>query len=210
MMSLESSITSLVVGIVVGLGVAAPVGPIAAICILRTAKEGRCIGLSCGLGSATALALFSAIGCIGLTTIMRMYTQMELMLQGIGGVILSIVGMQLMLKEPNDSDVLVSRKSFCGAFVSTFVLEIINPAGIAIFMSIFATIGVSIGDSETMTIAMMSMGTFIGASLWWTGLVVCISFICTSIMMWINRLLGLCIGAYGGWGVYVFLRQVLS
>ena len=48
----------LVKGILMGLAIAAPVGPIALLCIRRTLAQGRLAGLSSGFGAATALPLF--------------------------------------------------------------------------------------------------------------------------------------------------------
>ena len=43
-------------GLLVGLAVAAPVGPIGVLCIRRTLAEGRAVGFVSGLGAATASA----------------------------------------------------------------------------------------------------------------------------------------------------------
>src|SRR5438128_1788326 len=41
-------------GLLIGLSIAAPVGPIGVLCIRRTLAEGRWVGLATGLGAATA------------------------------------------------------------------------------------------------------------------------------------------------------------
>ena len=48
-------------GLVIGLAIAAPVGPIGVLCIRRTLADGRLIGLLTGLGAATASATPAAI-----------------------------------------------------------------------------------------------------------------------------------------------------
>src|SRR5579863_1156400 len=47
--------------ILLGFSVAAPVGPIGILCIRRTLADGRRVGLACGLGAATADALYGLI-----------------------------------------------------------------------------------------------------------------------------------------------------
>lgn len=56
-------------GFLIGVTIAAPVGPIGILCIRRTLAEGRLAGFSSGLGAATADALYGAIAAFGLTFI---------------------------------------------------------------------------------------------------------------------------------------------
>ena len=53
----------------IGLSIAAPVGPIGALCIRRTLTDGRLPGLLTGLGAATADGCYGAIAGFGLTII---------------------------------------------------------------------------------------------------------------------------------------------
>jgi hypothetical protein len=48
-----------------GFSIAAPVGPIGALCIRRTLTQGRLTGFMTGLGAATADALYGAIAAFG-------------------------------------------------------------------------------------------------------------------------------------------------
>jgi len=45
-------------GLILGLSIAAPVGPIGVLCIRRTLSDGQVAGLVSGLGAATADALY--------------------------------------------------------------------------------------------------------------------------------------------------------
>lgn len=56
-------------GLVIGFSIAAPVGPIGVLCIRRTLAEGRAAGLACGLGAATADAVYGAAAAFGLTAV---------------------------------------------------------------------------------------------------------------------------------------------
>ncbi|MFN8566458.1 MAG: hypothetical protein U0Z44_02805 [Kouleothrix sp.] len=48
-------------GLLIGFSIAAPVGPIGALCIRRTLANGRAAGLLSGLGAATADIFFTAV-----------------------------------------------------------------------------------------------------------------------------------------------------
>ena len=59
----------LIKGLVIGLAIAAPVGPIGVLCIRRTLVEGRLVGLVTGMGAATTDGLYGAVAAFGLTAI---------------------------------------------------------------------------------------------------------------------------------------------
>ena len=54
-------------GLILGLSIAAPVGPIGVLCIRRTLAEGRASGFVSGLGAATADAVYGCVAAFGLT-----------------------------------------------------------------------------------------------------------------------------------------------
>ncbi len=56
-------------GLLIGLAIAAPVGPIGVLCIRRTLAEGRATGFVSGLGAATADAFYGAVAGFGLTLV---------------------------------------------------------------------------------------------------------------------------------------------
>ena len=56
-------------GAVLGFAIAAPVGPIGALCIHRSLAGGRASGFASGLGAATADAVYGALAAFGLTVV---------------------------------------------------------------------------------------------------------------------------------------------
>src|SRR3954451_15610834 len=54
-------------GVLVGLVIAVPVGPVGVLCIRRTIFDGRFAGFISGIGAATADAIFGIIAGFGLT-----------------------------------------------------------------------------------------------------------------------------------------------
>jgi threonine/homoserine/homoserine lactone efflux protein len=53
--------------LLIGLSIAAPVGPIGLLVIQRTLQRGALVGLATGLGAAAADALYGAVGAFGVT-----------------------------------------------------------------------------------------------------------------------------------------------
>ncbi len=56
---------TLLTGALIGLSVAIPPGPNAAMCISRTLAAGRGVGLRCGLGAASAHVVYAALAVVG-------------------------------------------------------------------------------------------------------------------------------------------------
>src|SRR6185369_5470058 len=70
--------------LLIGLSIAAPVGPIGLLTIQRTLQLGSAAGLATGLGAAAADAVYGAVGAYGVTTLIRALTAARLPL-AIGG-----------------------------------------------------------------------------------------------------------------------------
>jgi threonine/homoserine/homoserine lactone efflux protein len=56
-------------GLLIGLSIAAPVGPIGVLCIRRILAEGRLKGFLSGLGAASADMVYGAVAAFGLTVV---------------------------------------------------------------------------------------------------------------------------------------------
>ncbi len=80
-------------GLLLGLAIAAPVGPIGILCIRRTLAYGRLIGFITGLGAATADMAYAAISAFGLTAIAVLITRWSLEIHLIGAIFLLYLGL---------------------------------------------------------------------------------------------------------------------
>ena len=79
-------------GLVIGLAIAAPVGPIGVLCIRRTLAEGPLAGLLTGMGAATADGLYGAVAAFGLTPITDLLLGNGRWLGAAGGAFLCYLG----------------------------------------------------------------------------------------------------------------------
>ena len=85
-------------GLLLGLSIAAPLGPIGILCINRTLSEGARMGLICGLGAATADALYALAGTVALSAIAQWIIDDRVALRIIGGVFLVYLGAKTFLR----------------------------------------------------------------------------------------------------------------
>jgi len=161
-------------GIVFGLVLAAPVGPVAALCFERTITEGRLHGLLSSLGAAFADAIFGGIAAFGVNTVAIWVADHQQSVRLAGGIVLVLLAIKtLTAPAPKQTGKVAERihtESLVQDFVSTFVLAITNPLTLISFIGVFATIGVR---SEALGLwdgALLVLGVFIGSALWWIAL----------------------------------------
>jgi len=155
-------------GLIVGFCLAAPVGPIAAICVQRTISKRWISGVVSGLGAAVADALYGAVAAFGATIVSEFLINERQWLQRIGGVILILLGLRLLLwtkieeRRPN-----AQNGGLVGDFVSTLVLTLTNPMTFVAFAAIFATMGIGAVRGRPILTVELVGGVFLGSALWW-------------------------------------------
>jgi threonine/homoserine/homoserine lactone efflux protein len=154
-------------GLLIGFSIAAPVGPIGVLCIRRTLAQGRLTGLLSGLGAATADALYGCVAGFGLTFVSTFLLDQQLWFKLVGSLFLLYLGLKSFLARPCGEAGPAQSKDFLGAYVSTFVLTLTNPATILSFMAVFAGLGLASAGGDYSAAASLVLGVFIGSALWW-------------------------------------------
>ena len=178
-------------GFVIGLAIAAPVGPIGILCIRRTLSGGRIAGLVTGLGAATADALYGAVAAFGLTLLTNFLVDQQDLLRIVGAGFLIFIGVRTMRAEPATEAAAIQGRGLLGAYLSTFFLTLTNPLTILSFASIFTALGATgerIGGANPMILV---QGVFLGSAAWWLLLSSAVSFFREKVsgdrFLWINR-----------------------
>jgi threonine/homoserine/homoserine lactone efflux protein len=158
-------------GIVVGLVIAVPVGPVGVMCVRRSIFEGRLVGFVSGLGAATADAVFGIIAGFGITAVADLLLDYQGWLRAVGGCILLLVGVHSLRAKPQAQlDSPPDPESLSWDFVSTFVLTLANPITILAFLGIFAAIGLSGAEATFVHAAILVLGVWGGSLIWWLAL----------------------------------------
>jgi threonine/homoserine/homoserine lactone efflux protein len=196
-------------GLIIGLFIAIPVGPIGVLCIRRTLTQGRMAGFLSGLGASTADALYGAIAGFGLTFLSNFLIHQWLWLRLVGGGLLCILGTKTFLSKPAKPGVPVEGNNLWNAYLSIFFLTLTNPIIFFFFAGIFAGLGIVSPSNRYVSAGILVLGLFIGSSIWW---VILSGF--TSLLhglfnfkrlQWLNRIAGLIII---GFGIVAFLYKL--
>lgn len=206
-------------GIVIGLIVAAPIGPVNLICIRRTLAYGPLNGFVSGLGAAAGDGLFAIISGFGLTAISQLIEGFSIPLELAGGALLLVFGVRTFYTNPHlkDAEKLAAKQngasSLAGAMVSTFAYTIANPATLAGFLSLFAGFGGLAGAREPsfVSAAFVVAGVCGGSTLWWLMLTSFVGVLHARIDDYVMHLINMVFGfLIAGFGIAVLTHMLIK
>ena len=190
-------------GAIIGLSIAAPVGPIGLLCVRRTLADGPAVGFATGLGAATADAVYGAIAGFGLAAVTNLLLDWQTTLRLVGGLVLLWLGVATLRAQPAEqaADARTTH-TLAGAYASTVVLTLANPATIVSFAAVFGALGLAeAGGAPLLGASALVLGVFLGSAAWWlalsTGVGVFRRRVTTAGMLWINRVSGAVLAGFG-------------
>ena len=185
-------------GILIGLMVSVPLGPMGVLIIQKTLQKGALAGFVAGMGAACADLFYATVAAFGLGFVINI-------LQIIGGIFLIIVGLKIYFDNPLKQIRMkkrVTKKGLLGDFLTLFFLTVSNPVAIVVFMAVFA--GASVfGDDPSYRIELFVLsGVVIGGGLWWYTLSTLVNIFRKKfrlrVLITINRVSGVLITVLGG------------
>ncbi len=184
-----------------GLAVAAPVGPMALLCMRRTLARGWRHGIATGFGIAVGDGIYALLAALGLASVSAFMLAHERALHGAAGLFLIYLGVKTLLARP-DTDTPAHRLagSWPSAFAGSVLLTLTNPPTIITFAAIFAALAPTSGFSPVGA-ALTVTGVFTGSLLWWCGVVATVSGFRHAIgartRIWIDRVAGGILAMFG-------------
>jgi len=183
-------------GLVIGVIVAAPVGPVNVLCIQRTLERGFWAGVAAGFGAVLGDGVIAAAAAFGVTAISNLTTDYRTTIQLVGGAILLLFGVRLYFATPRTGakgsrwtelrriaetipDMFRPLMRYqiwrivphASVIPQSFFLTVTNPGAILGMFAIFGGLGSLTGGLtsylEAFTLVLAVMG---GSLLWWVGL----------------------------------------
>ena len=161
----------LVAGIILGFCIAAPIGPIAILCIRRTLACGWRSGLATGLGAATADGIYAGVAAFGLTVITGLLTGHIVLVRAAGGAFLMYLGVRTFLSAPPDNPGTAEEGTLLQDYGTTVFLTFTNPMTIIYFVGVFAALGIGAVPGGDGSAVLMVLGVIAGSLAWWVLLV---------------------------------------
>jgi threonine/homoserine/homoserine lactone efflux protein len=154
-------------GIIVGLTLAAPVGPISLVCIHRTIVNGRLHGIFSGLGVATADSFYAAVAFLGLTAVSGFIIGHQVLFRFIAAVALILVGVRVFQSVPAEVGPADGQKPYLQDYLSLLAVTAANPLTIIFFVTILPGFGIVTQGVLPGAAIFFVAGVFCGSALWW-------------------------------------------
>ena len=187
--------------LLIGLSIAAPVGPIGLLVIQRTLQRGARVGLATGLGAAVADALYGAVGAFGVSWVIDALVGARVPLALGGGAFLLWLAWRTWRAAPATQAAQAGGGGgLFASFAGTFALTLSNPATIFSFIAVFGTLGARLAGGSPWT---MIAGVLAGSALWWlllsAGVARLRSRFDARAQTWVNRASALLLAGFALW-----------
>ena len=159
-------------GIVIGVLVSAPMGPIGMLCIQRTLNKGRWHGFVTGLGAALSDVIYAALTCLGMGVVVNFVEANQAPLQLIGSIVLGIFGYYIFQYNPvrNLRKQREKKLSFTQDFITAFLLTFSNVLIVLLYIGLFARFGFVLPEHSVWMLSGGIAFIGVGAVLWWFGI----------------------------------------
>jgi threonine/homoserine/homoserine lactone efflux protein len=196
-------------GIVIGLTLAVPVGPISLLCIHRTVADGRLHGIFSGIGVATADSVYATVSFLGLTAVSGLILGYQSVFRSLAGLVLVMVGTRVFFSEPAGVSTDSEHEPYLKDYLSMVAIAIANPLTLVFFIAILPGFGYIFQGTSVMAAAEFVAGVFTGSTIWWIVLCGSIGSVRSSIsrknLKLINRISGLLIVCFGAGMLILFI-----
>lgn len=156
-------------GIIIGLAVSIPLGPMGVLIIQKTLSKGRLAGFVAGMGAATADTFYAIAAAFGFGFVQLFIDEHEFWLQLVASIILVLIGLKIFFANPI-KQYKAQREGKVGLlsdYVSLFFLTVSNPVAIVLFLVYFSGTNAFGPNPSFMIEASVVLGVLLGASLWW-------------------------------------------
>lgn len=188
-------------GLVIGVTIAMPVGPICMLIIRRSLRQGFVAGAAMGLGAATADGFYGAVAGFGLASISAFLVAEQVPLRLLGGLALILIGLSSFCARSIAPQRGALERSLPAAYLSTFLLTLANPLTIISFAAVFAGLGIGETAGSYRSAAIFVAAIFIGSGLWQLLISAAATLVRARLeppaLSWINRVSGLMLIGFG-------------
>lgn len=166
-------------GLLIGVLISAPMGPIGMLVIQRTLSKGRWPGMFTGVGASVSDLFYCLLTGFGLSFISDLIDKHQLLLQFVGGFVLAAFGLYLFRKNPTrslkaapgtEAVVKAAGSSYWGDLVSGFLLTFSNPLILFFIIGLFARFNFILPEFGVHHYISAYLSILGGALAWWYGI----------------------------------------
>jgi aminoacid exporter len=167
-------INTFITGMIIGVLVSAPTGPLGILCIQRTLHKGRLNGIVTGLGATTSDLVYAVLVGFSMNFVIDFVEQYRFVIQIVGSIILFFFGYKIFTKETeksiDDEKIGTTNRNLLSTYTSAFGLCFSNPIIIFLFIALFARFNFFSSKSNVYQVLLALSSIFVGALSWWVTL----------------------------------------
>lgn len=164
-------------GILIGLCISVPLGPIGMLTIQRTLNRGQKYGLATGLGATASDFVYTIITFFFLSLVLDFIGTHRFVIQLLGSLVVTIFGYYIYRSNPSTQPKPneTFKHSLIGDFFSSFALTFSNPLVLFVLIALFARFEF-VGEKTTIFASICGILSILGgALLWWSLLTFLVS-----------------------------------
>ncbi len=195
------SLAFLAKGFLIGILVAAPLGPVGILIVHRVLAERRRAGFISGVGAATADTLYACIAAFFFSFAAALLGGHPITVRLIGGLVLIGLGVKFMRTQPHDASDPDQRGTLWSHFISTFFLTAANPITVFALSAVFAAWGPAPEDRTLINMATLIGGVFAGSVAWFGAITLFVGMVRFHMtperLRWVNIVCGVVTLAFG-------------
>ena len=199
-------------GLVLGVLVAAPVGPVGLLCIKRTLQKGISAGLATGFGAALADGFFGGIAAFGVTAALNWFSGVEKEIRLFGGLFLMAMALFIFARHVHINRAAPTHPHRLVAEVmSGLFITLTNPLTL---IGVLAVVAAFTGKLLFVQAATLTGGILCGSAAWWvilcSGTFAVRKHLTDNAITWVNRCTAVLILLLGGWAFYTGLMATMG
>ncbi len=157
-------------GLIIGVVVSAPMGPVGILCVQRTLNKDRWCGFATGLGAALSDIIYALLTGYGMSFIMDTIENDDVAfwIKAVGSILLFFFGFYTFRSNPIDRMKPVSHNkgTLFHNFISGFLVTLSNPLIIFLFIAMYGQLTFILPDSWILQIVGY-LAFVLGAVGWW-------------------------------------------
>ena len=158
--------TTILKGILTGLILSLPFGPVGVYCVELTIVEGRWKGYITALGMVTMDMVYSAVALLFLSSVKEYVEKYETYFSLFIGIFLMIISLKKLLKKIELKELNVDFKSMLQNYITGVGFAIVNISTILVIATVFAFLRI-LDDATTLSSLEIIIGVGLGGSGLW-------------------------------------------
>lgn len=213
---IQKMIEIILKGILIGLLVSIPLGPIGMLCVQRTLNRGRRYGIATGLGATISDLIYTVIALFFIGFVLDFLEDKKMIIQIIGSIIVILFGTFIYRSTPSRQPIPDHRnkETLLNDFLSSFILTLSNPLILFVLIALFARFEF-LNNSTTLFSDLIGLLSILaGALLWWSVLTFLVSKFEKSLtyrgLKMMNKILGISIIVIGLFGILYNIITIMA